>query len=190
MKRSEMGRTKEAGLLSWYKKRKKYLVLGTAQCTELLEKLLNILKTFGQMMTDILLMLNCDKRSKKHFVVSVSSTYNLNLKEENYWANPNSETFLEVVHMLVHMCNTCMPTVQEVEEGVRFRDAEITATCELSTGSLEEQVKNGVSTNDNTKYIPSCSFEPIEVEVLMELKPFFSLPIILYLLFGLKKVSF
>jgi len=42
--------------------------------------------------------------------------------------------------MLVHMCNTCMPTVQEVEEGVRFRDAEITATCELSTGSLEEQV--------------------------------------------------
>ncbi|XP_063136762.1 uncharacterized protein LOC134484566 isoform X2 [Rattus norvegicus] len=118
------------------------LVMLFSRCTELLEKLLNILKTFGQMMTDILLMLNCDKRSKKHFVVSVSSTYNLNLKEENYWANPNSETFLEVVHMLVHMCNTCMPTVQEVEEGVRFRDAEITATCELSTGSLEEQNQN------------------------------------------------
>lgn len=28
-----------------------------------------------------------------------------------------------------------MPSVQEVEEGVRFRNAEITATCELSLGS-------------------------------------------------------
>jgi len=45
------------------------------------------------------------------------------------------------------MCNTCMPSAQEVEAGVRFRDAEITATCELSLrscgltlGSLEEQI--------------------------------------------------
>jgi len=49
--------------------------------------------------------------------------------------------------MLVHVCSTYMPSVQEVEEGVRFRDAEITATCELSLGSwgsapgpLEEQI--------------------------------------------------
>ncbi len=56
-----------------------------------------------------------------------------------------------------------MPSVQEVEEGVRFLDAEITATCELSLGSwgsapgpLEEQIM--LLINESFLHLPQTPF--------------------------------